>query len=328
MLASMVPGIENASVEFNPETLQPTYRLRVGVPGRSNALIIAERLGLSPEIVASARAHLAPEQVAIEQVLDDLTRDRDAAERDRAEAAVARQSAQEEAARLAAEVDRLRSERRQLLADARRTSEAIVEETRRRLDAAMAEVRSSRTEASVRQARAALQAAKADLPAVEPPAPIVTGDGDPVTDVRVGMNVAVPALGKIGIVRGEPDSRDEVEVEVGPLRTRVPRAALRLAPQTRTGQEDRVDVPTMPAVPTSLSVRGQTVDEALLVVDRYLDDAVRGRLPQVTIIHGKGTGALRRALHDFLRGHPHVQQYRLGERGEGDTGATVVTISL
>jgi DNA mismatch repair protein MutS2 len=326
MLASVVPGIENASVEFNPETLQPTYRLRVGVPGRSNALIIAERLGLDPPIVASARAHLAPEQVAIEQVLDDLTRDRQAAERDRAEAAVARQSAQEEAARLAGEVERLRSERRRLLAEARRVSEAIVEETRRRLDAAMAEVRASRTEASVRQARASLQAAMADLPAVEAPPPVI--EGEPVADVRTGMNVVVPALGKVGVVRGEPDARDEVEVEVGPLRTRVPRAALRRAPETERRSEERVDVPVMPAVPTSLSVRGQTVDEALLVVDRYLDDAVRARVPQVTIIHGKGTGALRRAVHDFLRGHPHVKQYRLGERGEGDTGATVVTVAL
>jgi DNA mismatch repair protein MutS2 len=326
MLASMVPGIENASVEFNPETLQPTFRLRVGVPGRSNALIIAERLGLDPAIVGSARAHLAPEQVAIEQVLDDLTRDRQAAERDRAEAAVARQSAQVEAARLAAEVERLRSERRRLLADARRASEAIVEETRRRLDAAMAEVKSSRTEASVRQARATLQSAIADLPAADVAPPVL--EGEPVTDVRVGMSVIVAALGKVGVVRGEPDAKDEVEVEVGPLRTRVPRAVLRLAPEPQRRAEDRVDVPVMPGVPTSLSVRGQTVDEALLVVDRYLDDAVRARMPQVTIIHGKGTGALRRALHDFLRGHPHVQQYRIGVRGEGDTGATVVTLSL
>jgi DNA mismatch repair protein MutS2 len=326
MLASLVPGIENASVEFDPETLQPTFRLRVGVPGRSNALIIAERLGLDPAIVASARTHLAPEQVAIEQVLDDLTRDRQAAERDRAEAAIARQSVAEEAARLAAEVERLRSERRRLLAEARRASEAIVEETRRRLDAAMAEVRTSRTEVSVRQARASLQAALAGLPVVETPPPVVLGE--PVTDVRVGMSVIVPALGKVGVVRGEPDARDEVEVEVGPLRMRVPRAALRLAPAAERPPVVGVDVPAMAAVATTLSVRGQTVDEALLVVDRYLDDAVRGRVPQVTIIHGKGTGALRRAVHDFLRGHPHVQQYRIGQRGEGEGGATVVTLAL
>ncbi len=117
------------------------------------------------------------------------------------------------------------------------------------------------------------------------------------------------------------------------LRARVPRDALRELPEAQAHaaaahQADRIDVAQMPTVATSISVRGQTVDEALLLVDRYLDEAVRARLPQVTVIHGKGTGALRRALHDFLRGHPHVHQFRLGERGEGDSGATVVTLSL
>jgi DNA mismatch repair protein MutS2 len=326
MLASSEPGIENASVEFDAETLQPTFRLRVGLPGRSNALVIAERLGLDPAVVAAARASLAPEQQAIEQVLADLTRDRSAAERDRFDAAVARAAAEETQQRLTAEMERLRSERRRLLAEARRAGEAIVDETRRRLDAVMAEVRAARSEAAVRQARQHLRAALEGLPAAEPASP---PPGEPVDRVEPGQTVFVTTLGRSGVVRGAPDARDDVEVEVGALRAHVPRASLRrVAEAGARPAEGTVEVPVGPAVSLSLSVRGRTVDDALLEVDRYLDDAVRARLPQVTIVHGKGTGALRRAVHDFLRGHPHVRQFRLGERGEGDTGATVVTLVL
>jgi DNA mismatch repair protein MutS2 len=325
MLASAEPGIENASVEFDTETLRPTYRLRIGLPGRSNALVIAERLGLDPEIVAAARANLAPEQQAIEQVLADLTRDRLAAERDRVDAAQARQAAEEAQQRLVAEAERLRSDRRRLLAEARHAGEAIVEETRRRLDAIMAEVRAARTESAVRQARQHLREALEALPAAEPSPP---PPGEPVERVEPGQPVFLTTLGRAGVVRGGPDTHDEVEVEVGPLRARVPRSTLRHAPAVRPKPAEDVEVPELPTVPLSLSVRGQTVDEALLAVDRYLDEAVRARLPQVTVIHGKGTGALRRGLHDFLRGHPHVRQFRLGERGEGDTGATIVTLAL
>jgi len=330
MLASVEAGIENASVEFDVETLQPTFRLRIGLPGRSNALVIAERLGLDPEVVAEARSHLAPEHVAIEQVLDDLTRDRQAAERDRAEAALARAAAQEAEHQMVEEAERVRRERRRLLAEARQTSDAIITETRRRLDAVMAEVRAARTEDAVRRARSHLREAVEALPATEPASP----PGPQVERVHAGKAVYVTPLGRTGTVVSGPDAHGQVEVEAGTLRTRVPLDALYEAPAVHGAppiparSAGASYTPARPAVTTSLSVRGQTVDEALLVVDRYLDDAVRARLPQVTVIHGKGTGALRRALHEFLRGHPHVRQFRLGDRGEGGDGATVVALML
>jgi DNA mismatch repair protein MutS2 len=138
--------------------------------------------------------------------------------------------------------------------------------------------------------------------------------------------VFVTSLGRVAIVRGGPDPRDEVEVEVGAMRLRVPRSTLRQAPPPQPPPAAPITLPAGPTVGASISVRGQTVDDALLAVDRYLDEAVRARLPQVTIIHGKGTGALRRALHAFLHGHPHVREFRLGARGEGDGGATIVTL--
>lgn len=346
LLASLEPGIENASVEFDAETLQPTFRLRIGLPGRSNALIVAERLGLEREIIEAARGHLSPEQAVMEQVLGDLERDRLAAERDRAEAALARRAAEEARQSLVTELESLRAERRRALSEARRAGEAIVAETRRRLDTVMSDVRAARTEAAVRQAREHLRQALEALPEVEP----VTAPGPPVERVEVGQTVFVAPLSRAGVVRAEPDAHGEVEVEVGTLRARVPLSSLRqpmMAPGAAVGgpgtpgrpsAPDRsrpaarpsapgaVEVPERPAVGLSIDVRGQTVDEALAAVDRYLDDAARAGHRQVTVIHGKGTGALRRALHDFLRGHPHVQQYRLGGRGEGDEGATVITL--
>ncbi len=348
MLASTTPGIENASVEFDAETLRPTFRLRIGLPGRSNALLIAQRLGLDGDIVTRARDYLTPEQAAIEQVLADLTRDRQVAERDRREAATARAAAEEAEQRLSAEAERLRGERRHLLADARRASEAIVEQTRRRLDALMSEVRAARSEAAVRQARERLREVVESLPADEPPA---APPGPTPEVIEPGQEVFVVPLGLVGKAASAPDPGGQVEVEVGGLRARVPADALREPPptggparpgageaaprspsrQARAGRAQDaggVDLPERPLVSVSISVRGQTVDEALVQVDRYLDEAVRARLPQVVVIHGKGTGALRRALHQFLRGHPHVRQFRLGERGEGDTGATVITLAL
>jgi DNA mismatch repair protein MutS2 len=212
------------------------------------------------------------------------------------------------------------------MAEARTAGEALVDDTRRRLEAVLAEVRGARTEQAARDARAQLRDILESLPAAEPAPP---PPGEPVEAVSAGQTVFVAPLGRVGVVRAGPDVRDEVEVEVGSLRTRVPRSALRaaVAAQPAAAGRDAL-IPRAPAVPLSLSVRGETVDEALLVVDRYLDEAVRAHLPQVTVIHGKGTGRLRKAIHDFLRGHPHVKHFRLGERGEGDAGATVVTLEV
>jgi DNA mismatch repair protein MutS2 len=323
MLASLHEGVENASVEFDVETLQPTFRVRLGLPGRSNALIVAQRLGLDPDVVAQAQAYLAPEQVAIDRVLEDLTRDRAAAERDRAAAAEARRRAEEAAARVQEEAERLQAARRQRLAEARAAAEALVAQARREVEAILAEARAARSEAAARAARDRLRAVLAALPAAEATG---GGPGAPPAVLQVGQPVLVAPLGAVGIVRAGPDARDEVEVDVGAVRTRVPRAVLRAHQAAAPRAAAEVTAPPPPAVPPSVDVRGLVVDDALAQVDRYLDDAVRANLPVVVIVHGKGTGRLRAALHRFLRGHPHVQHFRLGGRGEGDEGATVVTL--
>ena len=334
-LAYQLAGVENASVEFDAETLQPTFRVLIGQPGQSNALIIAQRLGLSPKIVERAQSFLSPDRVRADELLRDMASDRQSAARDREEAERLRQEAGTLAERYQAEMARMQAERRRLVAEARREAEEWLRRTRQELEAVLHEIRSARTQDAVQAARrrlADLTAEWAERATAEAPPEAA---GTPLGSAEVGQRVYVPALAQTGRVLTPPDSRGEVEIEVGTVRTRLPLRALRAVEEpaqagaVRAAPGGTSGMAEMPrAVPASLSLRGQTVDEALPEVDRYLDEAVLARLPQVTLIHGKGTGTLRRAVQDFLRGHPHVRAFRLGNPAEGGEGVTVVELNV
>ena len=353
-LAYMHPGIQNASVEFDADTLRPTYRLLIGIPGRSNALSIAERLGLDAQIVERARDLLGPEVVAIDRVLSDIEADRKAYEYELAEASRHRQEASELRTRAEQELDRLRAERRLAAARLREEADALLVHARREVEAIVASLRAGSGSQAVQEARARLRhlaeelASKAQVDASPP--------GEPLAEVTPGQTVYVVPLNRTGTVLAVADSRDEIEVETGAMRVKVRLSALRapyqLDPQRGSGDQQTgkssgtgraaPTAPVSPAptpigsgtrapdlprpVPTSLSLRGMTVDEAIPILDKYLDEAFVAGLRRVTIVHGKGTGALRKAVHDFLKNHPHVKSYRLGEKGEGETGATIVEL--
>ena len=353
-LAYTHPGIQNASVEFDADTLRPTYRLLIGIPGRSNALSIAERLGLDAQIVERARDLLGPEVVAIDRVLSDIEADRKAYEYELAEASRHRQEASELRTRAEQELDRLRAERRHAAARLREEADALLIHARREVEAIVASLRAGSGSQAVQEARARLRhlaeelASKAQVDASPP--------GEPLAEVTPGQTVYVVPLNRTGIVLAVVDSRDEIEVETGAMRVKVRLSALRapyqLDPQRGSGDQQTgkssgtgraaPTAPVSPArtpigsgtrasdlprpVPTSLSLRGMTVDEAIPILDKYLDEAFVAGLRRVTIVHGKGTGALRKAVHDFLKTHPHVKSYRLGGKGEGETGATIVEL--
>ncbi|MDR7588032.1 MAG: endonuclease MutS2 [Armatimonadota bacterium] len=326
-LAWTHPGIENASVEFDPVTLRPTYRLRIGLPGRSNALDIARRLGLAADIVERARELLGPQAGVLDRILSDLEADRRASEHDRAEAARRREEAEAVLARARQELERLRAERAQALRKAREEVEALLRSARSEVDALVRALRESPDPRTVQQARDRLRQLADDLRArteVEPA-------GEPLQEAHPGQDVYVVPLGRIGTVVAGPDGRGEVEVQAGPLRVRAPLASLRAAPPPAAvagpAREEPVLRQAPAAVPLSVNLRGLTADEATAVLDRYLDDAFLAGLAQVTVIHGKGTGALRRAVHQFLRDHPHVRAFRPGGPGEGGDGVTVVELA-
>lgn len=337
--AYTTPGVENASVEFNVETLSPTYRLLIGVPGRSNALAIAERLGLPRGIVGRARSYLTPQEVQVDELLGQIKDERDAAEAARAtaiaeqqEAEQVRQAAQEtlrEAERtrvsardtalseLEGELTGIREELRRLGRD--REQVAVTREWLRQ-----AEARATDLGQSVRQVRAARPA-----PRPSGPAPVA---------IRPGDRVIVASLGQQGDVLGLRDG-DEAEVQVGTFRLRRPLSDLtRLSRnQVRTAERENQTsarrAPTVsiaPArgetVPLDIDVRGTRAMEAEELLERYLNDAYLASLPFVRIIHGKGTGALRQAIRQFLTQHPLVASTE-GERDQqGGEGVTIARL--
>ena len=331
MLAFTLPGVENASVEFDEETLRPTYRLLIGTPGRSNALAIAARLGLDAGIVEQARGYLAQHAVDVAHLIEKIDDERAALGREREALGRAREDASRAHAEAVQEAQRLESERRKIAERAQAELAAVLRRGRQDLDALMADLRAHPTPEAVSRVRAQLRdlarAVDAYAQEVRPPLP-----GAPPENLRAGEDVLILSLGQRGILESAPDSRGEAEVQVGALKVRVAASDLR---RTEAGAPGEAQPATSPSsqdlakalsVPATLDLRGMMADDALLELDKYLDEAVLAGHGQVTVIHGKGTGALRRAVHAHLAHHPQVAGFRLGGEGEGGSGATIVDL--
>jgi DNA mismatch repair protein MutS2 len=324
--AQTTPGVENASVEFDLETLSPTFRLQVGLPGRSNAFAIAERLGLPGPIVRAARALVSPEELQTESLLAEIQEAHRQAVAARDEALHAQRTSTEQQRRLAARLAAVEVERSAILGEARAEARRELDQVAQEIEALRAEMAGRRagpslgdewlTQARTRLAEA--QKAVAPLPAV--PAPEEIWQPGPI---RVGDTVWVEGLGTTGQVTAIEG--ESAAVQVGSFHVRVQRGELQR--RGRSAMPDREAVPTRRPVHASpgleLDLRGQRVEEIEPRLDKYLDDAFLAGLPFVRIVHGKGTGALRQAVRERLRVHPLVKSHRGGEDGEGGTGVTV-----
>ncbi len=322
------PGVRNASVVFDLETLAPTYQLVIGLPGRSNALAIAQRLGLDREVVEEARRMVATESLIADDLLDEIHRTRDSIRREKAAAVEARREAERLRDELQARLDHIEAERRQLLAEARAEAQEEIEalraeirRLRRRLQAAGQPLEAIR---QVEQELAELEEV-AEAPIENVVEPVA---GQAQHPLRLGDRVWVHSLGAEGQVIGL--SEDEAEVQIGRLRLRagLDDLSYRSKGESRRGEVPaprREAVPQQPASPgLELDLRGTRVDEALPRLEEYLDAAYMAGLPFVRIIHGKGTGALRKAVQDMVREHPLVRQWERGRPNEGGDGVTVV----
>ncbi|MEA3377133.1 MAG: endonuclease MutS2 [Chloroflexota bacterium] len=332
--AQLTPGVRNASVEFDPKTLSPTYRLTIGLPGRSNALTIARRLNMPREIIEEARKMISPEDLRTQDMLDDIHRLRVEMAREREEAHAARAEAKQVARELRERLAAIEEERQEILHRARKDAEEALEavqgeirQLRSRLRAAAAPVD------AVQAVEEELPSLKAKMPApkpIESPAPPpVDSPSEETIDrpVRPGDTVWVRPLNSKGEVLRIDDG--EAEVQVGRARTQVSLSALELreaeTPEP-VGEGVRVSTATPESPGTSVDLRGCTVDESLSRLDHYLDQAMRAGLPEARIIHGKGTGTLRRAVRDFVADHPLVSDYEEADYREGGEGVTVVRI--
>lgn len=326
-------GVINASMEFDINTLSPTYRLLLGMPGRSNAFAIAERLGLPSHIIEHARSQVGEESKRVETMIATLEESRLSAEAEFEEAKRLRQEAEQLRRKLEEERRKFEEQRNKLLLAAEQEAKEAVAKARREADDIINELRRLAMEERAAVKEHKLIEAKRRLEEAAPDLAVKTRTatkGQKPAKVEPGDEVFVTSLGQKGHVL-EPAGPDEVLVQLGILKMKVAKDDLELIkakPQSQPVQQAVTGIKRTRGdqLRLELDLRGATIEEAIPEVDRFLDESLLAGLTQVTIIHGKGTGALRAGIQDYLRRHKHVSSFRLGNYGEGGTGVTVVEL--
>ena len=337
VFALSTPGVENGCCEFDVETLRPTYRLLIGIPGKSNAFAISEKLGLPEYIIEEAKEQISQEAESFEDVIADLENSRAAMEQEREAIQRYKQEIEERKSRLERKEDRLENSRDAILSKAKEEAQAILREAKEYADETIRrynklgnasgstkEMEQERTK--LREKMSALEK-KGAKPKEKSPKKQLSAK-----DLRIGDSVKVLSMNLRGTVSTLPDAKGNLFVQMGILRSQVNLKDLEKLPDD-TGSTassfkkqsggSRIKMSKSASVHTEINLLGKTTDEALVELDKYLDDAYLAHLPSVRIVHGKGTGALRKAVHQYLRRQKHVASFRLGEFGEGDSGVTI-----
>ncbi|MCI8991091.1 MAG: endonuclease MutS2, partial [Lawsonibacter sp.] len=335
--AMTTPGVENASCEFNVETLAPTYRLVLGIPGKSNAFAISRRLGLPEYIIEKAAARLDAENVRFEDVLTRLDQQRQEMEREREEARRLKLDMEQSAEKAREYREKLEAERAKVVEKANAEARAIIEEARVASDLAISELKELKKRQDLdwqqvndgrAEARRLLNEAERSIggsaPQVEPPPPTRPAKkGDTVELLSMGTRATVLSVSKDGTLQLQAGilkisaKQEEVRVVEGETQSQkeTRRVIARAEHTLRTA-----------AVPSQVDLRGMMTDEALIVLERFLDTAMMGKLETVTIVHGKGTGAVRSAVRTYLKRSRYVKTFRPGRYGEGEDGVTVAEL--
>lgn len=325
-------GMENASMEFDIDRLCPTYRLYIGIPGKSNAFEISSRLGLPNSIIDKAKGFLKGEDVRFEDIISSAQSQHRIAEEERKMAEEARAELEKLRADAERERRKLDEDRNRLQAKAKEDAKRVVADTKREMEKLIVEIRSIKDidrSAADRVIQAARDTLRATETAVNEKEAIKKEDNTkPPKTVRAGDTVNIVTLDQKATVLSAPDSKGEVMVQAGVMKLNVKLKDIRLIEEKKAAAptSGKVGLGAGKQVGLELDVRGMLVDEANIIVDRYLDDAYNAGLSEVNIIHGKGTGALRAGVQAFLKRHPLVKGYRMGSYGEGDAGVTVVTL--
>ena len=335
--AMTTPGVENASCEFNVETLAPTYRLVLGIPGKSNAFAISRRLGLPEYIIEKAAARLDAENVRFEDVLTRLDQQRQEMEKERAEARRLKLDMEQSAEKAREYQEKLEAERAKVVEKANAEARAIIEEARAASDLALAELKELKKRQDLdwqqvndgrAEARRLLNEAERNIgggaPELEPPPPTRPAEkGDTVELLSMGTKATVLSVNKDGTLQLQAGilkiSAKQEEVRVVEGETQAQKEARRIISQAQHTLRTA-------AVPSQVDLRGMMTDEAIASLERFLDTAMMGKLETVTVIHGKGTGAVRSAVRTYLKRSRYVKSFRPGRYGEGEDGVTVVEL--
>ena len=326
-------GIENASVEFDVETLRPTYRLLIGVPGKSNAFEISKRLGLQDYVINKAKSNISSENLQFEDLIRDLQEKSILANRDAREAKRIKIEAEELKKKYDEKFKKLEEVRDKAYNEARREAKDIIAKAKDEADEILKAMRELEKLGISQGGRARLEEERKKLKdslekKEESLYKIRENTGEVIEKVILGMDAYLPSLNQNVIIITMPDSRGEVQVEAGIMKINVKLKDLRKVNNTPNKKEKkkRELKLNLKSIESRVDLRGMDSEEACYKTDKYLDEAYMANLGEVTIVHGKGTGVLRKAINDMLKRHPHVKSYRLGEYGEGGDGVTIAIL--
>ena len=336
--ALSTPGVENACCEFDVENLRPTYRLLIGIPGKSNAFAISGKLGLPDYIIDDAKKRLSEQDVSFEDLLSDLEASRRTIEKEQAEIAAYKKEAETLKRQAVQKQEKLEEQRDRIIREANEKANAILREAKEVADETIRNFHKFGKEnisaAEMEKERERLRkkikdtSASASLKTNKPKKTYKP------SDFKLGESVKVLSMNLTGTIGSLPDARGNVTVQMGILRSQVNISDLEIieevspyAPKrmNRTAKS-KIKMSKSLSVSPEINLLGKTVDEAVAELDKYLDDALLSHLNSVRVVHGKGTGALRKGIHEYLRRQKHVKSYRLAEFGEGDAGVTIVEL--
>ena len=331
-------GFQNASVEFDVSTLSPTYRLLIGVPGKSNAFEISRKLGLSDEIINDAKALLSKKDIDFETLLKSIYDDKAQIEKEKLQ--ISEELAKTSEIRKLLEEKNLSriKEEQNIINNAKIKARNILLEAKEDANEIIKEMSSKSDSKSLDNLRNSLNKKIKDINIFNPVADDVLNDKNKldINDIKPNLEVFISSLGKEGIVLSFPSKSNQVQVQIGSMKMNVDIKYLRKIEKNDTNKNAKnksisssvsyKNISKSRNIKTEINILGLTVDEAILVVDKFLDDCAIANLQTVRIIHGKGTGKLKNGIHQFLKSNSHVKNFRLGTFGEGEMGVTVVEL--
>lgn len=335
--ALSTPGVENASCEFDVETLRPTYRLLIGVPGKSNAFAISSKLGLPDFIIEKAKEQISEQDESFEDVISKLEASRITLEKEQLEIQQYKAEIESLKKQLEEKQEKFDARKEKIIREANEQAHEILREAKEYADQTMKTFHKFQKEhistADVENERQNLRKKMSKLEKNMAMKPKKSQPGKRLrpSDLSIGASVKIISMNLTGTVSTKPDAKGNLFVQTGIFRTQVHLSDLELVdevvvntPLMQRTRAGKIKMSKSANVSTEINLLGKTVDEAIAELDKYLDDAYIAHLSSVRIVHGKGTGALRKGVHNYLRRQKHVAAYRLGEFGEGDAGVTIV----
>lgn len=336
--ALSTPGVENACCEFDVESLKPTYRLLIGIPGKSNAFAISSKLGIPDYIIEDAKKRLTEQDVSFEDMMTDLETSKRTIEKEREEIAAYKREIEALKMQTRQKQDKLDEQKERILREANEKANAILRDAKDVADETIKNFRKFGKEnisaADMEKERERLRKKIKDTSAASTIKAQKPKKAYKPSDFKLGESVKVLSMNLTGTISSKPDSRGNVTVQMGILRSQVNISDLEIiedvnpySPKAmKRTSKSKIKMSKSLSVSPEINLLGKTVDEAVSELDKYLDDALLSHLNSVRVVHGKGTGALRKGIHEYLRRQKHVKSYRLAEYGEGDAGVTIVEL--